>query len=191
MRSVPVEEFLGGLRAIPEEDFRVGHVYEYLRRNPVDSESLRPYLFFSPNRYTRNLIYKNQLFELLAICWDVGQCSNIHNHQEQNCWMTIPLGRLRVQNYRVTELDEKSSYCRVEKTDAFDLHPQNPGEVDREEPVHQVLNLGEFNQRAVSLHIYSRPFDRCLIYSPARNEYKEMLLRYTSRYGRLCDGEVL
>ena len=40
-----------------------------------------------------------------------------------------------------------------------------PTQVDPTEPVHQVLNLAEFNERAVSLHIYSKPYDSCLIYS--------------------------
>ena len=55
----------------------------------------------------------------------------------------------------------------------------------------QVFNLVEFNQRAVSLHIYSRPFDRCLVYSTETGEYREIPLHYTSEYGKLCEGERL
>lgn len=33
-------------------------------------------------------------------------------------------------------------------------------EVDPTEPVHQVLNLPEFNERAVSLRLYSKLYDR-------------------------------
>ena len=66
-----------------------------------------------------------------------------------------------------------------------------PAEVDPEEPVHQVLNLPESAERAVSLHTYSRPFDRCLVYCPDTNEYREIPLHYTSQYGMLCEGERL
>jgi len=48
-----------------------------------------------------------------------------------------------------------------------------------------------FIQQAVSLHVYSKPFDRCLVYSPAKKEYGEIQLRYTSEYGALCEGERL
>ena len=51
--------------------------------------------------YTRNLIDKTPFYELLAICWEIGQVSSVHNHRDQNCWMAVPIGRLRVENYRV------------------------------------------------------------------------------------------
>ena len=188
---VSIDQFVTGLYAIPEEHFRVGTVYEYIRDHPVGERSLEPYLFFSENHYTRNLIFKNDVFELMSICWEVGQCSQIHNHHNQNCWMAIPIGRLRVQNFRVVEQRDAAGYCRLEPTNAFDIHRQMPAEVDPEEPVHQVLNLAEFGQRAVSLHIYSRPFNRCLVYRCETDEYREIPLHYTSEYGELCEGEKL
>ena len=188
---VSIDQFVIGLCAIPEERFHVGTVYEYIRDHPVDERSLEPYLFFSENHYTRNLIFKNDVFELMSICWEVGQCSQIHNHHNQNCWMAIPIGRLRVQNFRVVEQRDATGYCRLEPTNAFEIHRQMPAEVDPEEPVHQVLNLAEFSQRAVSLHIYSRPFNRCLVYRCETDEYREIPLHYTSEYGKLCEGEKL
>jgi cysteine dioxygenase len=188
---VSIEQFVSGLCGIPEEDFGAGVVYDYLKSHPVDEGSLAQYLFFSEKHYTRNLIFKNDLFELIAICWDIGQASQIHNHHNQSCWMAIPIGRLRVQNFRVLEQKEGAGYCRLEPADAFDIHKYMPAEVDPEEPVHQVLNLAESNQRSVSLHIYSRPFDRCLVYSLETSEYREIPLHYTSEYGKLCEGERL
>ncbi len=186
-----IDQFVNGLCAIPEEHFRVGTVYEYIKDHAVDERSLEPYLLFSKNHYTRNLIFKNDIFELMSICWEVGQCSQIHNHHNQNCWMAIPIGRLRVQNFRVVEQKDAHGYCRLEPTNAFDIHRLMPAEVDPEEPVHQVLNLAEFGQRAVSLHIYSRPFNRCLVYRCETDEYREIPLHYTSEYGKLCEGETL
>lgn len=188
---VSIDQFVTGLCAIPQEDFRAGVVYDYLKSYPVDDRSLSQYLFFSKNHYTRNLIFKNDLFELIAVCWEVGQASQIHNHHNQNCWMAIPIGKLRVQNFRVLEQKEAAGYCRLEPADAFDIHKYLPGEVDAGEPVHQVLNLAESNQRTVSLHIYSRPFDRCLVYCIETSEYREIPLHYTSEYGQLCEGERL
>jgi cysteine dioxygenase type I len=191
VQVVSIDQFVAGLCDIPEECFGVGTVYEYIREHPVDESSIEPYIFFSKNHYTRNLIFKNGLFELIAICWDVGQVSQIHNHHNQNCWMSIPTGKLRVQNFRVLDQNPATWYCRLEPTNSFDIHQLMPAEVDPEEPVHQVLNLAEFNQRAVSLHIYSRPFDRCLVYCIDTSEYREIPLHYTSEYGKLCEGERL
>jgi cysteine dioxygenase len=188
---VSIDQFVAGLCALPEAEFRAGVVYDYLKSNPVDESSLAQYLFFSRNHYTRNLIFKNDLFELIAICWDVGQVSQIHNHHNQSCWMAIPRGRLRVQNFRVLEQNEAEGYCCLEPTNAFDINKYVPAEVDADEPVHQVLNLAEYDQRSVSLHIYSRPFDRCLVYSLETSEYREIPLHYSSEYGKLCEGEKL
>lgn len=189
VRTVSIDTFLAGLRAIRETEFTVGHVFDHLKRHPVDAPSLSRYLFFSRNHYTRNLIFKNHLFELVAVCWEVGQGSQIHDHHDQNCWMSMPVGRLRVQNYRVAERDERRAYARVEPTDHFDIHRLAPAaEVDPEQPVHKVSNLPEFKQRAVSLHIYSRPFSTCVVYSPVRNDYRVQPLTYHSEYGRLCEG---
>jgi len=55
---VTVQKFTERLAAIREEDFTHQSVLEYLRRNPVDLDSLDPYLYFCPDHYTRNLIQK-------------------------------------------------------------------------------------------------------------------------------------
>ena len=75
-----IQGFIGGLCGIDEREFGEASVSGYLRDNPVDPASIEPYLFWEPTHYTRNLIYKCPLFELMAICWDVGQVSPIHNH---------------------------------------------------------------------------------------------------------------
>jgi cysteine dioxygenase len=188
---LPLDDFLTGLCGIPEEDFHPGKVYDYLTGNMVDERSIEGYLIFSNNHYTRNLILKNDLFELVAVCWEIGQASQIHNHHNQNCWMTIPIGRLRVQNFRVLEQKDEAGYCRLEPTNSFDIHRSMPAEVDPAEPVHQVLNLAEFDQRAVSLHIYSRPFDQCRVYCLETSEFREVPLHYTTEYGKMCEGEKL
>ncbi len=59
------------------------------------------------------------------------------------------------------------------------------------EPVHQVLNLAEFKQRAVSIHIYSKPFDSCEVYLRDQGTYSDVPLFYTSEYGKLNPAEKL
>ena len=186
-RRVPVEEFVSGLRKLREEDFTgITGTLRYLTANPVDGESLQPYLFWNPQHYTRNLIDKTELYELLAICWDVGMGSSIHNHKNQNCWMAAPIGRLTVQNYRVLAEDLVAHRCNIVPTDVVEITSANPVAVDPENPVHDVRNLREWNQRAVSLHVYSRPFNSCIVYSCEQGSCGEIGLNYTSMYGKIC-----
>lgn len=188
MKTVKIEDLIKGLRGIPDEKFTVNGVYEFLGANPVDVETLEPFFFWSDKFYTRNLIYKDERFEMMTLCWDKGQCSRVHNHADQMCWMTVPVGTLRGQNFREIESDESKNFCRLEKTDQFDLSDCLAAKVELEEPIHQILNLPEFNERAVSLHIYSKPFDKCISYCCETNSFKQVPLFYTSVNGVLCDG---
>src|SRR5271167_3272966 len=186
-QRVSLENFIAGLRKLSHDDFTgVSGTLQYITANPVDAESLQPYLFWNPQHYTRNLIDKTDLYELLAICWEVGMHSSIHNHKGQNCWMAAPIGRLAVQNYRVVAEDLAAHSCNIVPTDIVHITPENPVAVDPLNPVHDVRNPREWNQRAVSLHVYSRPFDSCIVYSVEQGTCGEIGLQYTSKYGKIC-----
>ena len=184
---VSIDNFVGGLKGVRE--FHPRKVYDYIKTHPIEPQTLKPYLLFSRASYTRNLIFKNETFELLAICWEVGQASRIHNHRGQQCWMMVPMGKLKNQNYRVVARDAKAMSCRLQPSTESLITPTSPLEVDQREPVHQVLNLAEWNERAVSLHIYSRPFNTCEVYLLDKGTYCDVPLHYTSEYGQQVAGE--
>ena len=186
-----IGDWVESLAQVPAREFTVARVQEFLVAHQIERESLQPYLFFSKANYTRNLIFKNDLFECLTICWDVGQASRIHNHRNQNCWMATPIGRLRVQNFHVEDRDASRGICGLVPTDSFDMDAEHPAAVNPLEPVHQVLNLAAFGRRAVSVHVYSRPFDSCEVYSRDKGTYFDAPLHYTSEYGRLNPDEKL
>jgi predicted metal-dependent enzyme (double-stranded beta helix superfamily) len=182
--SVTIQDFVARLRKFPESDFsRLEAIQGFLRSMPLQPESLASYLTWDRQHYTRNLIDKTPLYELVAICWEVGQGSSTHNHREQNCWMAVPIGRLMVQNYRVLFQDLQQGKCRLERTDQVEMNPANPLAVDPKAPVHRVYNPAEFNARAVSLHVYSRPFDTCDVYSEEQGTCGPIRLYYNTEYG--------
>jgi cysteine dioxygenase len=184
MEQLPVGEWVRQLAAIEPVKFTVPGVLDFCQRHGVQAGTLEPYLHWDPCCYTRNLIHKCDLFEIIAICWDSGQVSRIHNHRGQNCWMSVPIGKLKVQNFRVEVTDRQKQTCQMVPTDAYIMDPLNPAAVNPVEPVHQVLNLPEYKQRAVSLHIYSYPYDSCEVYSAEKGTYMDVPLYYTSEYGK-------
>jgi len=189
--QLTITDWVHGLAAIPERDFTLENVQDYIIRHSVRPETLDKYCYFSKGNYTRNLIFKNEVFECMTICWEIGQASRIHNHRDQNCWMSAPIGRLKVQNFRVDERDNARSTCRILPTDIYEMDAAHPAYVNPLEPVHQVLNLAEFKQRAVSIHIYSKPFDSCEVYLRDQGTYSDVPLFYTSEYGKLNPAEKL
>jgi cysteine dioxygenase len=188
MKTVKIENLIEGLREIPDAEFTCDNIYQFLAENPVDVDTISQYFFWCERFYTRNLIYKDARFEMMILCWERGQVSRVHNHADQRCWMTVPVGKLRGQNFRAVEIDEEKSLCKLEKTDLFDLSDCLAAKVELEEPIHQILNLPEFDERAVSLHIYSKPFDKCLSYCLETDKFTEVPLYYTSVRGELCAG---
>lgn len=179
-----IQQFVDGLCRLPAAEFELDRIDAFLHENPVDPATLGPYLFYEPTHYTRNLIYRCPQFELMAICWDQGQASRIHNHAGQDCWMAVPIGRLAVQNYEVVKQDGRNGYCELRETHRVEMNPGHPTRVEREMPVHAVLNLPEYGARAASLHVYSKPYDRCLVYNLEQKSYCEVPLFFDSEYGK-------
>ena len=188
-KRVSIQDFAAGLRKFPESEFNsTDQVINFLKSAPVDPDTLSPYLHWDRQHYTRNLIDKTPVYELIAICWEIGQISSVHNHEDQNCWMAVPIGRLLVQNYRTVSQDLTNRRCQLEATEIVEMDLAHPCRVDPREPVHRVLNPREFNHRAVSLHVYSRPIDSCVVYSPEQGTCGKIKLHYTTEYGKPANG---
>ena len=98
--------------------------------------------------------------------------------------MAVPVGRLLVQNYRTLAENLAAGTCKIEPTDLQEMNPAQCCAVDPAQPVHKVSNPREFMQRAVSLHIYSKPFDSCVVYSEEQGTCGEIKLGYTTQYGK-------
>jgi cysteine dioxygenase len=184
MEQLTIDEWAKQLCAIPKQDFTIPRVMKFAREKAIRPETLAPYLFYAKSHYTRNLIYKCELFEVLAICWNVGQVSRIHNHRDQNCWMAVPLGRLQVENFHLVDQDLAAGRSQLEPLNTVEMNIAHPCAVDPADPVHRVINPREFNERAVSLHVYSRPFDTCVVYSPEQGTCGEIKLHFTTEYGK-------
>src|SRR3989475_11657745 len=160
-QMLSIDDWVERLAAIPAREFTLERVQAFLAAHGVKPEPLEPYLFFSKGNYTRNLIFKNDLFECMGICWEVGQASRIHNHRGQNCWKATPVGRLRVQNFRVENRDATKGACRLAPNDAFAMDPDHAAAVNPLDPRHPVLTLLALNPRAVRVNACANPVASC------------------------------
>ncbi|MGA7753959.1 MAG: cysteine dioxygenase family protein [Candidatus Sulfotelmatobacter sp.] len=184
-KTVSIQRLIEGLRQMPESMFdETEPLRHFLEQTPVEAASLDPYLTWSRQHYTRNLIDRTNLYELMAICWEAGQVSSVHNHRDQNCWMAVPIGRLQVENYHLVHQDLKGGQCKLEPLNTVEMNISHPCAVNPADPVHRVVNPREFNQRAVSLHVYSRPFDTCVVYSPEQGTCGEIQLHFNTMFGK-------
>src|SRR6202451_3998521 len=184
-KQVSIQDFVLELRKFPEPAFdQTDQIAKFLENVIVAPDTLTPYLTWDRQHYTRNLIDKTELYELLAVCWEVGQGSSVHNHRGQNCWMAAPMGSLLVENFHVGFEDSEAGKCQMTASNTVELTAANPCAVDPREPVHRVVNPRTANQRAVTLHVYSRPFDSCVVYSPEQGTCGDIRLHYNTVFGK-------
>lgn len=203
MRRVPIEEFVRELRAIPEAEFTRERILRGMQGLLLAPESLAPYRHFLPEHYTRNLVYRDGLFEVLVICWGVGQKTPVHNHDDQLGWVTVQEGMLSLRNFRRISCamggpGDDPNRCRA----GFDQAPVVLEEIsridvagvgavtttDRQETIHQISNTEAFGQPAVSVHVYSRPIDSCVLYDLEKRSCRRVSLSLYSEYGRIVAG---
>ncbi|MDX2034943.1 MAG: cysteine dioxygenase family protein [Blastocatellia bacterium] len=174
-------------------------VLELCSNVQIRDSSLERYLFFDEKFYTRNLIYRDDLFEVMAICWGPGHRTAVHTHNGQLCWMIPQQGNLGVVDYKwmgcdhpenqnVVDLDclAGSEHTKIEVL--REVEACAGGAVltaDKLQTIHRLFNLSEATERAVSIHIYSRPFDSCVAFDMEKNQCYRRQLAYFSRHGEV------
>ena len=176
------------LCGVPPARFQPEEICARLQGVLLDPRTLEPYLHFAPRRYTRNLIHRDETFELIALCWDPHTESPIHNHAGQLCWLSIQRGALRLENY--LSLDGPGPGSDIRLTPNGGVARAGTGVLDLQQgdnAIHRVSN--PFEERAVSLHVYSRPFDDCIAYDPAARTARTMKLYSHSIGGKLVRAE--
>lgn len=182
---IKIEDFVRLLKELPEESFQTQTMAEFLRKNMVDLNSLLPFMFFEKGCYTRNLIYSTDQFELLLICWDVGCATPIHNHEGQNCWVHVYSGQLSFTNYKWLGCDRKTRSVNLKVDSHVPLAAEGSlSVIDEKDTIHCLVNPLTCDQKAISLHIYSRPLSQCAIYDAEKNLCFDEPLLYYSMEGK-------
>jgi cysteine dioxygenase len=175
---IPVEKFVDGLREMAAGVITKQKMYDYLVTWEIRAQDLERYKLWLPDRHTRNKIFRNDMLECMLICWPVGSITPLHTHNGQLGWMTMIEGKLLVENHRkidcnrpenqqVVGMDCLTGATRIEmKQIGTELCvPGGPlNTVDKKQTIHRIKNLPEWNERAVSLHVYSRPIDSCVVF---------------------------
>jgi NitT/TauT family transport system ATP-binding protein len=175
-RRLTLVQFIEQLDRLAKFHFPLQETKGFLIHSILLTGSLEPYLFLAPDKYTRNLIHKSSEYELLVIGWSRGQRAPIHGHEGEKCWTRVERGFLRFTQYCEIASDRGFSLKMLSQKDG------GPGFLDGPADIHQVANIS--NEIAVTLHLYSRPFDACDIYDSATGYKLRKRLEYYSKFGK-------
>lgn len=191
-----IEDFIAGLCDLKQDLITLDRVTSYIKSMPVSKEALENYIWWDERIYTRNLIYRDELFEVMTICWQPGHRTAAHTHNGQLGWMTVPQGNVTVQNYKhlacnaaegqnVVGIDcvGGATQIAMERLDKTDWAGTDAvATVDKIHTIHQISN-NEKDADAISLHIYSKPFDSCIAFDLENQRCFRRTLNYYSRNG--------
>lgn len=171
---LPMPAFVAEIDRLIARGFVRQEVHRFLAGHLIEPASLTPYLGFAAGRYTRHLVVKNDHVEILVLCWDTAQRAPVHGHEGELCWARVERGALRFTNYRLVS----ETPLVVEPVAEPVLG--HAGFLDGPADLHAVENPPQLGSRAVSLHVYSKPFPECDIYDLARGERRRVRLAYDS-----------
>ena len=173
---VPVEQFVEGIRSLSEGLITKQKIYDYLVTYEIRPDDLERYKQWLPDRHTRNKIFRNEMIEVMLICWPIGATTPLHTHNGQLGWMTMLEGKLVVENYRKIACDRPenqqvvgmdclagATHIEMEHVGTEVAVPSGPlNTVDKTQTIHRIINPAD--ERAVSMHVYSRPIDSCVVF---------------------------
>ncbi|MDC1068253.1 cysteine dioxygenase family protein [Candidatus Kapabacteria bacterium] len=147
----------------------------------IPVESFNEFAHFSDQFYTRNCIAKNTDFELLLLCWNPGQKTPIHCHDSQECWVMMIDGELEEDKY---SFEENASLPK--KINQSQLYGSQISFMSDDLGYHLLGNIK--SKKAMSLHLYVNPINKCSTLCPDTGEIKWIETSYHSYKGELVNN---
>ncbi len=195
-----VADFVAGLRELEGDLITKDRIAEYMGAATLRPEALSGYVWWRDSVYTRNLIYRDELFEVMTICWSPGQKTAVHTHNGQLGWMTVAQGEVTTHEFRHTSCNtpENQNVVNIDCLGgATELQLDRVGTVrcsegsgmvtvDKLQTIHQIENAGTTG--CVSLHVYSKPFDSCIAFDLEKQRCYRRTLSYFSKDGHRVEA---
>jgi cysteine dioxygenase len=194
-----VEDFIQGLTSFERDVISKDIIKQYCDSMRLSADSLKSFGFFSDDFYTRNLVYRDDLFEVMVICWKPGQKTTIHTHNGQLGWMDMPQGEVEVHNYHYVSCNAPENQnvvgmdclggateIELERVNSMTTFEGGPiYTVDKLHTIHQIECTDKAKAGSMSLHIYSLPIDSCVAFDLEHHRCFRRSLAYFSRDGKI------
>lgn len=134
------------------------------------------YTFWNENHYTRNCIAKDDFFELILLCWELGHKTKIHCHNQQECWVKVIEGGFSESVYEQAEESDQMQFVST------DIVSQNEvTTVENHDVFHSLENINR--GRSMSLHLYMKPITHCMYFDEESRNLRKVELSYYSFRG--------
>ncbi|KAJ2554847.1 hypothetical protein EV175_002455 [Coemansia sp. RSA 1933] len=121
-------------------------------------------VYHEGTRYTRSLVDDgNGKYNLLILVWGEEQCSPIHDHAGSHCMMKLLAGELNEDLYAwPSPTASVEDSLRLKRT--APLKTNSVAYMSDKLGLHRIANPSR-GTKAVSLHLYSPPYDMCKVFN--------------------------
>lgn len=154
----PIAQLAESLRRVRSGEGTSAEVVRWLRASSEAAAAVpMPEMRDVHRTYTRTLLFKNDLFEILALHWLPNAVSAIHDHGGARCWLSVARGAMDVENYLRTDPGTEPGYAAIALEGREELHA---GAVDyRQDDLHLHRCIAR-DAQTISLHVYAQPIER-------------------------------
>ncbi len=145
----------------------------------ITVEDVARFARFDAKQYLRNLVHRDEYYQLLVMCWRSGQRSPIHNHAGSTCGLRVLTG------IATETIFEPTPSGQVKAVSSRDLMT-GAVSASQDADIHQVSNVQGAGNDLVTLHIYSPPLLRMDTFSltdATVGEFRPMVLEHTHGSG--------
>jgi len=136
----------------------------------------------TPDVYARRLIHRDPAgrYTALAMVWDRGQGTPLHDHAGTWCVECVYLGKIRVTSYSVHGGDPERDLVKFERESVILAGVGEAGALIPPFEYHVLENASDVP--AVTIHVYGGEMSYCHIFEPTDGGYlrKFKELRYTA-----------
>ncbi|MEL6122212.1 MAG: cysteine dioxygenase family protein [Bacteroidota bacterium] len=139
----------------------------------ISAQDLEDFVSWNEKSYARHCIHATGDYELLVLCWEPGQSTEIHTHGGQECWVMAIDGSLDEIRYSTCVGKEPQEVARLPITGNRISYMKD------EIGMHVLSN--PHSVRAITLHLYMNPIRTCEIYDPNTNSTRTKLMSYDTK----------
>ncbi len=142
---------------------------QIIQQISITEDSLKHFATWLDEGYTRNCLMRNNDYEIILLCWDKGAKTAIHGHGGENCWVYQVSGT--VEEIRYTQSKDK-----LEESERLVISPSQISFMHDRMGYHAIQNIS--NAKAMTLHIYASPIDRCKVYNDEKDCFEMKTMSY-------------
>jgi len=141
----------------------VDEVMDLLASYNTNPKDWKKFAKFDTFKYTRNLVHEgNGKFNLMLLCWAPGNQSSIHDHSDAHCFVKCLAGDLKETKFHWPE-EKRNEDGSLVTSEEEAIGIDDVSYMSDQLGLHRVENVSH-SDKAVSLHLYSPPFNSCQVF---------------------------